>query len=67
MSSSDSEKGEIKISLIVVYAHPNPHDMDFQVFLSEIWKLGNNNNNRQAADYALTIGWLLKNSRLSAN
>ena len=39
-------------------------DTDFQVFLSEIWKHG---NNWQAADYALTISRLLKNCWLWAD
>ena len=58
MSSSDSEKGEIEISLIVVGAPKlrlKDDNADFQVFLSEKWKLS---NNRQTADYALTIGRL---------
>ena len=58
MSSSDSEKGKIEISLIVVGApkrRQKEDDTDFQVFLSEIWKLC---NNRQIDDYALTIGRL---------
>ena len=67
MSSSDSKKGEIEISLIVVGApklSEKEDDVDFQVFWSEIWKFS---NNQQMADYALTIGQLLKNWRLSAN
>ena len=55
MLSSDSEKGEIEISLIVVGApklREKEDDADFQVFLSEIRKVC---NNRQMADYALTI------------
>ena len=58
MSSSDSEKGEIEISLIVVGAPKQrlkDDNADFQVFLSEIWKLG---NNRETADNASTIGRL---------
>ena len=58
MSSSDSEKDEIEISLILLGAPKQrlkDDNADFQVFLSEIWKLS---NNRQTADYTLTIGWL---------
>ena len=58
MSSSESEKGEIEISLILVGAPKQrlkDDNADFQVFLSEIWKLS---NNRQTADYKLTIGRL---------
>ena len=64
MPTPDSEKGEIEISLIVVGApklRQKEDDVDFQVFLSQIWKLG---NNRQTADYVLTIDQLLKNCRL---
>ena len=55
MSTSNSEKGEIEISLIVVGTpklRQKDNNTDFQVFLSEIWKLG---NNRQMVDYELTI------------
>ena len=58
MLSSDSEKGEIEISLVVVGTpklRQKDDNTDFHVFLSEIWKLG---NNRQTAYYALTIGQL---------
>ena len=49
MSSSDSKKGEIP------KLQQKDDNTDFHVFLSEIWKLC---NNRQTADYALTIGRL---------
>ena len=58
MSSSDSEKGEIEISLVVVGTpklRQKDDNTDFHGFLSEIWKLG---NNRQTAYYELTIGQL---------
>ena len=61
MPTPDSEKGEIEISLIVVGAPKLWQKEDFQVFLLGIWKLG---NNRQTADYVLTIDQLLKNCRL---
>ena len=43
MLSSDNEKGESEISLIVVGASKlwqKEDDSDFHVLLSEIWKLG---------------------------
>ena len=71
MLSSDNEKGESEISLIVVGASKlwqKEDDSDFHVFLSEIWKIGKRLcvNNRPIIDYWETAdyrpNWLIGSS-----